>query len=356
MGKRLLAALGLAAVVACAPDRTAERYGDRIRAAEWSGLDALSAIAPPADLRRFGEEARRFALPPGFDRRVVDAAGGIWSAPHGAVQERVATLTLEEAIALDRDIVASWLSYRLVDEDPAFIDEHGRGLTLGKHLAIGEGDCSQYSQAFVAVFAVLQDHNPRLRNVVVGKSGLGGNLAGHEWNTVAVPTATELVISHVDVSDYDDGGTFPGEADAHYPSDPREFVANVYLALGEPGLALRYRWERFADLRRRYNAALPAARAGDAAAHEAALDSAARILLLLKDVARDAYLAGMTDDLRLARLRASELSPRAPYLDQIIYYSALAEEEQGFPKTAAVLRSMLRKRFPDSYWTGSLQE
>jgi len=334
-------------------------YGKNVRAVSWDTLDGIATTIAPSPALREREQYhlatanRAPALPP---ERIWEAVARVRSIPRDTVPEVISTLSLEETIALDRDIVASWITYADVDKQP-FWDQYGRGLSLGQYLELGMGDCSQYTYAFVVVFDAFRAHNPRLRDVVVvDGNDLGGDTTLHAWNAIAVPTRDALLIAHVDVQAHDTGDVFAGQADLHYPSDPLEFSANVYAKLSERKRAFSYRVERVHELKELFRASRRVAATGDQAAYDTTLNHFTHLSIVLEDMGSDAYDDRDLSGLRWARDEAVKLSLTLPGVDRLTYYMALVEKEQGYPQTAAAMRKILYDRFPDSLWTAKLTE
>jgi len=138
----------------------------------------------------------------------------------GYNKDAVKNLGAEDALNLCIGIVINKINYFDVDKD-----ENLRNLSIEDYLEIGKGDCDKYSRAFIAVFNVIKRYNKALENIFVSYGGLGGITINHSWNSILIPLKEKIILTHIDLTFYDQGKSIEAKRGYHLPEDDLELKA-----------------------------------------------------------------------------------------------------------------------------------
>ena len=145
----------------------------------------------------------------------------------GYSKERIKKIRGKEAINLCIDIVNKRIDYFDVDND-----KNLRNLSIEDYLEIGKGDCDKYSGAFIAVFDIIKEYNKNLENIYASYERFGGFDIEHSWNSIIIPLEKEIILTHIDLTFYDGGGSIEAKKGYHIPKDYLEIYAIFFRGVG----------------------------------------------------------------------------------------------------------------------------
>src|SRR3989344_17889 len=145
----------------------------------------------------------------------------------GYNKDAVKNLGAEDALNLCIGIVINKTNYFDVDKD-----ENLRNLSIEDYLEIGKGDCDKYSGAFIAVFRVIKRYNKALENIFVSYGGLGGITINHSWNSILITLKEKIILTHIDLTFYDQGKSIEAKRGYHLPEDDLELKAIFFRCSG----------------------------------------------------------------------------------------------------------------------------
>lgn len=184
---------------------TCEKYGKNIVYYDFTKIpDDLALdrkIELPRDLKEFLEykwNNPRIEDPLRFEQ-------DFWQEVHnlGYNLDKLKNASVKEAIMASVKIVASRFTYYYVDKNKDFIKQYGEFLPIDIYFHLKLGDCDKYRDAVIGVFNIIKGLNPRLQNIYLSISRLGGNSTFHAWVSIVIPYENCLILSHIDPTLYD---------------------------------------------------------------------------------------------------------------------------------------------------------
>ena len=151
---------------------------------------------------------------------------------YGLSKEAVGGMMPYELLMKCAEIVADNISYQ-DDADPKLNGLFEDDFDLERE---NKGDCNKYAHTMIYVFNLLKEHNPRLRNVYVGK-GTFARARAHDWNAVFVISEGDLQIGMLDITFSDNNGRLDGFNEYHVSKFWR---ANFLSGIRDYETALKY--------------------------------------------------------------------------------------------------------------------
>ena len=318
------------------PKKTYEVYGDHIIYFDFSKLSKKNIpqenITLPHNLKKFMSE-KGYSIAEKSNDKKVEELVWIEAKKQGHNKRTVAKLGTIEALMLGVKIVTDKIEYVDVDSDKAFIAKHGADLSLEKYFEMGKGDCERYTLLFKKTINSFKKLNPNLKNIYVSGSKVGGYVRLHEWNSVIIAQKDALLVSHIDLTYYDNDKTvgLDGERGHHVPENLSEFHGRLYRNLSNYVASYTL-----------YSRAL------------SQLKSKSDKARILGDMS---YLAWQLEDkqkMDSIRKRYSSLKT-GDHGDSILYYSYKMEKEKGSKEKAEKFKRDLIQKYPHSYWAKDVQ-
>lgn len=190
---------------------TWEKYGRNIFYFNFSEIPESviedEFLELPKDLREFISTKYNLPRTKNKEKFFVD----FWEEAEklGYSEESFRNMGPKEAIMAAVKIVTARFSYFLVDTDKKFINQYGAHLPIEEYFHLKLGDCDKYRDATIVAFGIIKNLNPNLKNVYLTREELGGRgiVTMHAWVAVLIPTKNYLMLSHVDPTFYDSGGS-----------------------------------------------------------------------------------------------------------------------------------------------------
>ena len=243
-------------------------------------------------------------------------------------------LSAKDAIKLCADITASGLTYKEVDNDKNFLQRYGRNLPTEKYLEIGLGDCDKYEKVTRGAFRFIKKINSNLDNIYDFDEGFGGKTVRHAWNSFVLLRENDMILTHIDPTNYDTGGELEARRGYHLPKSDLEILARFYCEIGD--------YEHSYLLHK------------EALGESLSSSDKDRILEQL------AYLAGAQledrNKMKFVRQEYAKLGPEGFCGDSILYYSYMLERHKKNMSEAEKYSSELLKKYPDSYWAKNIKD
>jgi hypothetical protein len=213
---------------------TWKKYGRNIFYYDLSEIPENSIepdlVALPADLEEYINA--KYHLPNIENKEKFSADFWEEAQKLGYTKQSLAKMGPKDAIMAAVKITAARFTYFLVDTDKNFTKKYGKNLPIEEYFHLKLGDCDKYRDATIAAFAIVKSFNPKLKNVYLTNQELGGRgmVTMHAWVAIVIPAKDRLMLSHIDPTFYDSGGSL--EADKFHITLKHEvFKACFYYAL-----------------------------------------------------------------------------------------------------------------------------
>lgn len=239
-----------------------------------------------------------------------------------------------DCVKMAVDIVASGITYHLVDNDKKFIKKHGEFLPHDKYFSLGLGDCDKYASLVIAVFDIFKQHNHRLQNIYISSDHFGGEALLHAWNSVIILQKDKMILSHIDPTFHDNSGELEAQIDYHIITDGKYYQYNFYGSICGRESAL-FCWEL---LRSKFNDNSPQPRR----IYRQLLQSFKRLVIYDIDRAQR-ELSFMRKIHRVGRYRQIE----DEYFYSVFYLYAKTKNKQ----MAGNYLAKMKENYPRSFWT-----
>ncbi len=115
----------------------------------------------------------------------------------------------EEAVLAAVKITCSRIEYGFLDESK-FKQKYQRKIYIDDNFHFRIGDCDKYTDLTITIFDFIKKFNPRLKNVYLLHSDLGGNIyTEHMWVAILIIQDSKVILSHIDPTFYDIGKQTP---------------------------------------------------------------------------------------------------------------------------------------------------
>lgn len=118
-------------------------------------------------------------------------------------------MNMEEAVLAAVKITCSRIEYGFLDENK-FRQKYQRKTYIDDNFHFRIGDCDKYTDLTITIFDFIKKFNPRLKNVYLLHSDLGGNIyTEHMWVAILIVQDSKIILSHIDPTFYDVGRQAP---------------------------------------------------------------------------------------------------------------------------------------------------
>ena len=139
--------------------------------------------------------------------------------------EEIATMDPWHALSLAALITKNRFTYLNIDEAPYYPSYfYDSDLTLTKTKMVG--DCERFEESFFRIAYYFKTLNPELKNFYFVKGpNMGGIMSGHTWPTIVIvngdlrSNSRQLLICHIDQTEFDHGGKLQGIEGRHFNMD-----------------------------------------------------------------------------------------------------------------------------------------